>query len=430
MATGPWAEYFASLTQNQRKNENVRDMMKRLRDRSKSVFVSNDAISVRITDVYQDGEWAQTTLYNKSEEITLVLENDIPVTSDTRIISIYSENSIMPLMISEDLMGIVMLKHHVHPSFLSVLLSFGEDMHISEAASTHAMVSHMDTDASFYVSYQLHYVEENHREGPNPWSFRRTGIYHHHTPKRDVIILLHPNETSVLDVRLLELLGLKPSINSRSSDQSNHSVNSLLRNPASLHSLVMSTFSGNWRWFLRHLGYRFEPYNDRAFGMTPEKLTPQESFNHLVTLRNLNDWVNKARASCEGTLDLVLRLKDSFHECNEHEPRIRSYIQSCDGLTPRVRNTTDLLGFTLNLHNQLETAKIDRELRDITEQLQLVTSELKDLQRDNIDDSAAVKIITFISAVYLPGSFIVVRLPLSLNALNVGTDSGGRAFMA
>lgn len=57
-------------------------------------------------------------------------------------------------------------------------------------------------------------------------------------------------------------------------------------------------------------------------------------------------------------------------------------------------------GYTLSLHNQLETARVDRELRDLT-------SSLKRLQEDNMNDSAAVKVITFVSAIYLPGSFIV-----------------------
>ncbi|BCS04314.1 uncharacterized protein AKAW2_80115A [Aspergillus luchuensis] len=65
-----------------------------------------------------------------------------------------------------------------------------------------------------------------------------------------------------------------------------------------------------------------------------------------------------------------------------------------------MRNAIDLAGYTLSLHNQLETARVDRELRDLT-------SSLKRLQEDNMNDSAAVKVITFVSAIYLPGSFIV-----------------------
>lgn len=52
---------------------------------------------------------------------------------------------------------------------------------------------------------------------------------------------------------------------------------------------------------------------------------------------------------------------------------------------------------------QLEAKKIDSELRDLTEGI-------KKLGEQSVDDSATVKIITFVSAVYLPGSFIAVSL--------------------
>lgn len=52
---------------------------------------------------------------------------------------------------------------------------------------------------------------------------------------------------------------------------------------------------------------------------------------------------------------------------------------------------------------QTKAAATGRELRDLT-------VKLKDLQKHTVDDSAAVKIITVMSAVYLPGSFVVVRI--------------------
>lgn len=56
----------------------------------------------------------------------------------------------------------------------------------------------------------------------------------------------------------------------------------------------------------------------------------------------------------------------------------------------------------MTLHNQLETAKVDNELRDLTERL-------KTLTESSVDDSATVRIITLVSAFYLPGSFVAVR---------------------
>ena len=50
----------------------------------------------------------------------------------------------------------------------------------------------------------------------------------------------------------------------------------------------------------------------------------------------------------------------------------------------------------------METAKVDKALKDITQ-------ELRDYTKDTVDDSAIVKIITLVSTFYLPGSFVSVH---------------------
>lgn len=54
----------------------------------------------------------------------------------------------------------------------------------------------------------------------------------------------------------------------------------------------------------------------------------------------------------------------------------------------------------------MEAAKLDHELRDMTEQLKNLTQNLLTLTEHSVDDSTTVKIITFVSAFYLPGSFV------------------------
>lgn len=111
------------------------------------------------------------------------------------------------------------------------------------------------------VSYQLNYVEKTGRR-LIPWSWRHTGVYHHRRqPSQnekgyDFFILLHPNEDSISDKRILNGLGifedsrLQPGLGpNEARDQS-----------ILVHSLVLSSFICNWRWYLQHLGDRFEKY--------------------------------------------------------------------------------------------------------------------------------------------------------------------------
>jgi hypothetical protein len=57
----------------------------------------------------------------------------------------------------------------------------------------------------------------------------------------------------------------------------------------------------------------------------------------------------------------------------------------------------------------LETEKVDRELRDITHELRDMTEIMKDLTQHTVDDSTTVRIITYVSAIYLPASLVAVR---------------------
>lgn len=49
-----------------------------------------------------------------------------------------------------------------------------------------------------------------------------------------------------------------------------------------------------------------------------------------------------------------------------------------------------------------------REMKNVAEKQALFTERLKDLTENTVDDSAIVRIITIVSAIYLPGSFVAV----------------------
>jgi hypothetical protein len=65
---------------------------------------------------------------------------------------------------------------------------------------------------------------------------------------------------------------------------------------------------------------------------------------------------------------------------------------------------------------------VDEELRNLTretvnvqKELRNATQKMRELTESSVDDSAAVRIITLLSAFYLPGSFAAVsRMPVYL----------------
>lgn len=87
-------------------------------------------------------------------------------------------------------------------------------------------------------------------------------MYHHRRqPSQnekgyDFFILLHPNKDSISDKRILNGLGIFED----SRLQPGLSRNEARDQSILVHSLVLSSFICNWRWYLRYLGDRFEEY--------------------------------------------------------------------------------------------------------------------------------------------------------------------------
>lgn len=139
--------------------------------------------------------------------------------------------------------------------------------------------------------------------------------------------------------------------------------------------------------------------------------TRQASFTAVQALRNTNDFALFANACCSNNVDILERLSkcQRFSEPTRQRTEsqalvLRGHIASCKVLQDRMSNTIELVGYTLTLHNQLETGKLDKEIRDMTRKLQ-------DLSQKSVDDSTIVRLITILSAIYLPGSFVGVRIP-------------------
>jgi hypothetical protein len=73
----------------------------------------------------------------------------------------------------------------------------------------------------------------------------------------------------------------------------------------------------------------------------------------------------------------------------------------------------------LSMRNQQELQALTREMETHIKNTGEVTLKLKDLTENTVDDSAIVRIITIISAIYLPGSFVGVSF---LSVLCVHAD--------
>lgn len=97
--------------------------------------------------------------------------------------------------------------------------------------------------------YHIRYAEPNGRGGTFPWSIRQTGVYHHSHKERDkpdLFIVLQPTKHPSFDNKLSWLAG--------NSNEARVGLQALKTNPRLWHILLFSTYSADWRWYLRVLG--------------------------------------------------------------------------------------------------------------------------------------------------------------------------------
>ena len=254
--------------------------------------------------------------------------------------SIFSNRTISPLNITAALLEQLFSRYNIAPEFADVIASFGQEPNIAEGSSNNATFD-VDEAGEGTLSYQIRYVEQNSRGLQNSWSRRHTGIFHSHKAKDglDVVVLLHPTRNPVLEDTIAAL--------ERDPVQRQQVCN----NPLMLHETLLACYIDNWRWYMRFLGEQVSKANDLAMVISPERMEPNSSFVRVQELRNTNDLILLARASCAGNLILVDRLIDFSRESDRSTRVLRTYrgklngfIESADTLKGRAQNSIDLVG--------------------------------------------------------------------------------------
>jgi hypothetical protein len=66
-----------------------------------------------------------------------------------------------------------------------------------------------------------------------------------------------------------------------------------------------------------------------------------------------------------------------------------------------------------------ENRDLTERMKDLAQETSVVTKKLQELQQHTVGESAIVSVITIVSAVYLPGSFVGVGLSLSLTSIPI-----------
>ena len=101
------------------------------------------------------------------------------------------------------------------------------------------------TPLGIAISYLYRFVEYDGAQ--SKWKFRQAGVYHAYTKSTDshLWVFLQPHPQSVFDCRVQKI--------ARNAD----STEKLLRAPFRLHEVLIDSYLGNWRWYLKEVAEDF-----------------------------------------------------------------------------------------------------------------------------------------------------------------------------
>ncbi|KAG0651758.1 hypothetical protein D0Z07_1903 [Hyphodiscus hymeniophilus] len=302
-------------------------------------------------------------------------------------------------------MSKVLTHHDVDPQFLDLLMSFATGNKESEVGPGRMTVKH-HSKGSYEMQYRLSYVEEIQGAG---LATRQTGVFHRFVPdgRGSLWIFLNPRPNSNLQTRLGSVV--RNSKIGRACSEEWELV----------HLLVLSSYLGDWRWYLKSLSAEIERIASISLAVDFSKESQYgRGTETLQDLHNLQDKVLPLSPRLRSTLATVnslklyvetLRAKDICNEelASDFKGELECYDVLLDGhlssvalLEKRIQEILNLLGVALNLKSQTTAVKINRNIWNLT--------------KDSVDDNATVKLVTIVTLIYLPASFMASILGMNL----------------
>lgn len=294
-------------------------------------------------------------------------------------------------------------------SFLPVIYAFGSVPRISEAGlDCFTQNQHPHDAASFSLNY-LYRFKDKDQDGPIPaseWKDRQIGVFHRHCAStgEDLFVILQPHANSAFDGAIEDDV-----------QTNGDAMATLMHNPFCLHQLLISTYFSGWREYLRDVADEFSKCSAQAFSQDIVK-DYNLDFDFLQQWRNTIDNVVPIGATLDSTRRIVNGLRelqekhvskgalqsnsdlDAFFQTIDSQTE--GLLRSALSLQKRVENIAELMTNTIESKNQLDAATLNRHMERLT--------------LDTVDDSTSVKIITYLSLVYLPGSFVATLFGMNL----------------
>ncbi|OJJ54992.1 hypothetical protein ASPSYDRAFT_93021 [Aspergillus sydowii CBS 593.65] len=355
----------------------------------------------RVTWIDVDaGEQVTTRTLSSLAELRGCRNLHVPQENGLRILSVNQPNSWKPLNITGDMFREIVDIAGASSDLLELPLSFfKKTIALEEGFSSGPVVRH-NAD-SIEIIYIMKYAFEKsaQEKEKDPWVLRQTGVYQKYelATKNSTWVLLHPTANCRFQSRLESFL------------QSPSQRDCLHGNPLLVHNILFGSFISAWRDYIKHLEGRMLPIANttvaaeinKALRVNHESLTAIRGIeNRCLVLqpifRSLEksfDVLHQANATLSDSgVTEQQELQAMKQLLNNYSAAINSYGQAAWSLQARASriaaHITDTLSFQDAYVAKRQTAFMVR-------------------------DSTTVRVITVVTLIYLPSTFMATLLGMN-----------------
>ncbi|KAK6541556.1 hypothetical protein TWF694_007362 [Orbilia ellipsospora] len=352
-----------------------------------------------------------------------------------------SKNSWSRLLVPEEIIRKIFANYLIKPKLLSILITFGEKIKTTEES----LLSYFDNiqelnpfrtmhsgDASAYtygelngyeIGYNIKYVARHNRTLPkDPFVVRQTGVYQKFNPqdKRTIWVLIHA--ASGLKERLKSIFA---KFNQRPRD---------FALQLEIHLTILTYCGDNWRPYITYLENFAEDLIDRGFysqaieqpgiGSLQAETSDVRELHFLSDkLRRLVQLVDLDIHLGYKFLQFVRRLIVAWSRTEaEPNPRLNELVVGVEdyllglevsksrivSLFDRVKEILTLVRQVLDFRNEESNRNISLNLKTLVAASVEENMHMRYIAEKGAKDTKLVKIITIITAVFFPATFVAV----------------------
>ncbi|KAL3495892.1 hypothetical protein BJX62DRAFT_222253 [Aspergillus germanicus] len=271
-----------------------------------------------------------------------------------------------PFCITEQAMRKLMCEYNIDGSIFDLVVSFGDKPRSSDAGSGAMSVRERENGA-YDMQYLFTYAENDSTGAAGSWKIRQVCVFHRHGP---------PDHRRTI----------------------NKTPGTFLAEWSSIHLLTFSTYMGGWRWYIRSLGDELERTVNIALSLAssdPKARYDNDGVVQLLTQQYLGDRLLPLAARLGAGLKTLRKLEEG-------------HLEGVNVLRQKVRGILDLFAVAVTVENQAVTVDINSKILLFHDRL------LSGTNQSLRETNTTVRIVTLVTLIYLPATFVSTLLGMNL----------------